>query len=102
MRKYILATIIAVFLTGCGEESKKIQAAQQLGEKHAKEIIEQNLQDNQLAIKLLNVRAREHTIRTQINDKAADAYIESFTTFIKLNNDTLASVIFKTDSITAQ
>ncbi|MBQ9074262.1 MAG: lipoprotein [Muribaculaceae bacterium] len=38
MKKYILATIIAVFLTGCGEESKKIQAAQQLGENMPKKL----------------------------------------------------------------
>lgn len=99
MKKLSIIFITALILTACGEESKKYQAAQQLGEKHAKEIITQELTDKQLAIKLLDVRAKEQTIRTQVSDQAAEAYIQAFTSFIKHNDDSLASTIFINDSI---
>lgn len=102
MKRHFTLLTIALILVACGEESKKYHAAQQLGEKHAKEIVKQELTDNQLAIKLLEVRAKEHTIRTQINDQAAKAYIQAFTSYIKLNDDSLASIIFINDSISTQ
>lgn len=99
MKKYFIIFTTTLILTACGENSKKYHEAQHLGEKHAKEIVSQKLTDNQLAIKLLDVRAKEQTIRTHVNDQAADAYIQAFTSFIKLNDDSLANIIFITDSI---
>ena len=91
--------VIAVSLVACNGNSKHVKAAKQLGEKHANEIITQDLPGNKLAVKLLDVRAKEHQMRTLINDQVADAYIESFTSYIKLNDDSLASIIFAVDTI---
>lgn len=94
-----IITAIAVSLVACDGNSKHVQAAKQLGEKHANEIITQDLPGNQLAVILLDVRAKEHQMRTLINDQVANAYIESFTSYIKLNDDSLASIIFTADTI---
>lgn len=98
MKKFIITTVLSVFLTGCNENIKQHKDAQALGEKHAREIVEQNLTDTQIALKLLDVRAWEHKISSEVDSVTAGIYIQSFSSYLMQNADSIATVIFN-DSI---
>ncbi len=94
MKKLIITTVLFINLSGCNEISKQHQDAQTLGEKHAKEIIEQNLTDTQIALKLLEIRAWEHKISSEVDSATADIYIQSFSSYLMQNADSIATIIF--------
>ena len=98
MKKLLTIVLVVVALSSCSGQNK-IKTAQQLGQQHAIEILDNEITGRQLVMHLLEIRAIEHQLRQEGNQQAADAYIESFTTFIQSNNQQLASIIFDTDSI---
>lgn len=99
MKNLFWAITVFVLFCACSDNNKKIEAAQLLGEHHAIEILNNELTGKELVARLLEIRALEYELRCEGNDKVADIYIESFTTFILANNQQLASIIFDTDSI---
>lgn len=97
MRHYITALLITVItLVSCSSGSRRSDntAARNLGERHAKELVEAGLSDAELQFRLLEIRSNETAIREDGYNDAADAYIEAFTDYIKAHNDSLARVIF--------
>lgn len=64
-----------------------------LGMEHAAYLVNECSDDNERAMMLLDVRARESNIRARLGDDAADAYIKGFEHSLRLNSDSLSSVI---------
>lgn len=109
--KKILYCISILFLTSiplssCSGSSDKTDPADstcivepidspafKLGEKHAIELLNDCRTTNELRDRLLDLRAREHIIRTQIRTTAADAYIKGIESKLKESGDTLAAAI---------
>lgn len=101
MRRLLPATILSIaILSSCSNSGEKIEVARQLGEQHAIEILHEEPTGRELIMRLLEIRAFEHTLREEGNNQAADAYISSFTSFINENNDSLATMIFHNDTDT--
>ncbi len=98
--KHLFCAIVAILaMTSCSRQTEYDEAARQLGEKHAREIVETHMTERELISRLLDVRAREYQISQKVNETAAKRYIESFTSYIKQNSDSLAALIFNCDSI---
>lgn len=90
-----LSLITFVLLTSCfSKESEYNEAACKLGEKHAQEIIEQELSDKELMIKIFDVKARATEISQKVSHQAAHHYTTSFESYIRQHNDSLAQIIF--------
>ena len=85
---------IAVSLVACNGNSKHVKAAKQLGEKHAQEIIEQELSDKELMIKILDVKARATEISQKVSHQTAHYYTSSFETYMRQHSDSLSKLIF--------
>ena len=98
MKKLLTIVLVVVALSSCSGQNK-IKTPPQLGQQHAIEILDNEITGRQLVMRLLEIRAIEHQLRQEGKQQAADAYIESFTSFIQANNQQLASIIFDTDSI---
>lgn len=64
-----------------------------LGMEHAEFLVNGCHNDDERALMLLDVRARESNIRSRLGDNAADAYIKGFKHSLRLNSDSLSSVI---------
>lgn len=60
---------------------------------HAEFLVNGCHNDDERALMLLDVRARESNIRSRLGDNAADAYIKGFKHSLRLNSDSLSSVI---------
>jgi len=67
--------------------------AYRLGQRHAETMLNECRTTNEIRNRLLDLRAREHIIRTQIRPSAADAYIEGIESTVRTSGDTLASAI---------
>lgn len=95
--KHLLYLSIISFslLTSCfSKEDKYNEAASQLGEKHAQEIIEQELTDKELMIKIFDVKARATEISQKVSHQAAHHYTTSFESYIRQHSDSLSQLIF--------
>lgn len=66
-----------------------------LGRRHAAALVRECSDDDQRALRLLDVRARETNIRARISDSAADDYIRGFEEGLRENSDSLACVILE-------
>ena len=94
-----IATICAISSAtiascSCSRESKDIDSAAELGQKHAAMLCDTVLSSHELHYRLLNVRSHEWQMRSNGFDSAADSYIASFEAYIKDHNPTLADSIF--------
>lgn len=68
--------------------------AYDLGFRAASRMLSRCRTDNEIRNELLDLRAREYAIRTQVGSGAADAYINGIRTCIEQQSDTLAEVLF--------
>lgn len=91
---FTFATIISLLASCTSKESEYNEAAKQLGEKHAQEIIEQELSDKELMIKILDVKARATEISQKVSHQAAHHYSSSFETYMRQHSDSLSQLIF--------
>lgn len=96
-----LAAVISIF-AGMASSSEQRDAAQAtdseawaLGRRHAAALVRECADDDQRALRLLDVRARETNIRSRIGDAAADDYIRGFEEGLRENSDSLARVILQ-------
>ncbi len=90
-----LSFITFALLTSCfSKESEYNEAASRLGEKHAREIIEQEMTDKELMIKIFDVKARATEISKKVSHQAAHHYTTSFETYIRQHSDSLSQLIF--------
>ncbi len=64
-----------------------------LGMEHAVSLVNDCRDDNERALRLLDIRARETNIRARLGSSAAEAYIKGFEHSLRLNSDSLSSVI---------
>ncbi|MDE6307059.1 MAG: hypothetical protein K2L90_10805, partial [Muribaculaceae bacterium] len=78
----------------CRRNTKELDAADLLGQKHAALLCDTILSDHELHYRLLNVRSREWQMRSNGFNEAADRYIASFETYISEHNSELAAKIF--------
>lgn len=80
-----------------GQSPKIIETADSpayhLGQRHAEMMLNECRTTDEIRNRLLDLRAREHIIRTQIRQSAADAYIEGIESTVRTSGDTLASAI---------
>lgn len=67
--------------------------AYRLGQRHAETMLNECRTTNEIRNRLLDLRAREHIIRTQIRPSAADAYVEGIESTVRTSGDTLAAAI---------
>lgn len=97
----LIASAISCSETGSADETAqqhhKIEPADSpayyLGRQHAQELMDQCSTTGQIRDRLLDLRAREHIIRSQISGSSADAYIEGVESQLSESGDTLANVI---------
>lgn len=94
--KHLLLTFatILLFASCSSKESEYNEAAKRLGEKHAQEIIELELSDKELMIRILDVKARATEISKKVSHQAAHHYTSSFETYMRQHSDSLAQIIF--------
>ncbi len=69
-----------------------------LGFRAASRMLSRCRTDNEIRNELLDLRAREYAIRTQVGSGAADAYLKGIRTCIEQQSDTLATVLFGENS----
>lgn len=100
MKRYhaILALICAVTIgcvssCSCSRKAKGIDAAHELGQKHAAMLCDTTLSSHELHYRLLSVRSREWQMRSNGYDEAADQYISSFEEYLSEHNQELADRI---------
>ncbi|MCM1292682.1 MAG: hypothetical protein NC111_05755 [Bacteroides sp.] len=67
-------------------------SAYKLGCRHAIQLLDQCSSVNEIRSQLLDLRAREHIIRTQISESSADAYVYGIESTISENCDSLAYI----------
>lgn len=65
-----------------------------LGEEHARALVRECRNDDERALRLLDVRARETNIRSRLGNTAANAYVGGFEYGLRAASDSLARVIF--------
>lgn len=97
--KYLLylSFIMFALLTSCTSKEREYnEAASRLGEKHAQEIIEQEMTDKELMIKILDVKVRATEISQKVSHQAAHHYTTSFESYIRQHSDSLSQLIFTT------
>lgn len=66
-----------------------------LGRQHAAGLVSECHDDDERALRLLDVRARETIIRTRIGFEAADEYVAGFEEGLRQYSDSLARVILE-------
>lgn len=64
-----------------------------LGKEHAQMMLDQCHSTGELRDRLLDLRAREHIIRTQVGSSSADAYVDGIEQQIARSCDTLAQAL---------
>lgn len=64
-----------------------------LGRQHGQKLLYQATTTEELRSGLLDIRAREHIIRTQVSPSSADAYVEGVEQQILESGDTLATAL---------
>lgn len=70
-------------------------SAYDLGSRCAQRLLSTCDTESAIRDELLDIRAREHSIRTQVSDKAANAYISGFMDALKESGDTLYRTLFE-------
>lgn len=70
-------------------------SAYDLGSRCAQRLLTNCDTESAIRDELLDIRAREHSIRTQVSGKAADAYISGFRDALKESGDTLYHTLFE-------
>lgn len=70
-------------------------SAYYLGSRCAQRLLSTCDTESAIRDELLDIRAREHSIRTQVSDKAANAYISGFRDALKESGDTLYHTLFE-------
>lgn len=99
------AGIIAIIATSCSSSTADTAAysiniapadssAYRLGQQNAQSMLQECHNTNQIRDRLLEIRARETSIRTRISPSSADAFIYGFRTYLTESGDTLANTIF--------
>lgn len=84
-------TQTAIAIENSGAESP----AYDLGRRCAMRLIRQCETESAVRDELLDIRAREYSLRTQISDEAADAYLSGFKSALKESGDTLYATLFE-------
>lgn len=69
--------------------------AYDLGRRCAMRLIRQCETESEVRDELLDIRAREYGIRSQVGDEAADAYLSGFKSALKESGDTLYGTLFE-------
>lgn len=67
--------------------------AYKLGRSHAEAMLFECRTETEIRDRLLDLRAREHIIRTQTSPSSADAYIEGIESYIRESGDSLGNAI---------
>lgn len=67
--------------------------AYKLGRSNAEDMLRECDKETEIRDRLLDMRAREHIIRTQVSQSSANAYIEGVESYIRESGDTLAKSI---------
>lgn len=84
-------------LAACsGGESHLAEESSKLGEADARKFVESapDMTVMQMEGALVQIRANEYAYREAGHDRAADAYVNAFETYLKENSDSLAKLIF--------
>lgn len=76
-------------------EDGDFDKAYDLGFRAASRMLSRCRTDNEIRNELLDLRAREYAIRSQVGSGAADAYIKGIHTCIEQQSDTLAATLFQ-------
>ena len=77
MKKLLTIVLVVVALSSCSGQNK-IKTAQQLGQQHAIEILDNEITGRQLVMRLLEIRAIEHQLRQEGNQQAAELCADRF------------------------
>lgn len=97
MIRFLLAAFVAVLITACSGEERKInKAAADYGKADARTLIESAPSMTSLELEgyILGIRATEYDYIENGHKKAAELYIKGFEEYIKQNSDSLANIIF--------
>lgn len=70
------------------------ESAYDLGVKATQQMLENARTTNDIRNGLLDLRAREYSIRSQVGASAADAYINGIKSYLKEHSDTLYRTLF--------
>lgn len=102
MRQIFLAAIMALVLTGCslsgdkgGESKKQIEEAYRQGRSDVGRLIDKKNTREDVCDLLLEMRAREFEIQTNVGVRSAESYLKGVEEALKESGDTLYTTLFK-------
>ncbi len=93
----IFLALASLTLAACSDsEQHMAEESSKLGEADARGFVESapGMSVMQIEGALVEIRANEYAYREAGHDRAADAYVSAFETYLKENADSLAKLIF--------
>lgn len=91
-----IAVPLLALMACSASEQERAEESSRLGEADARKLIEESesMTIMQMEGAIVQIRANEYAYREAGHDKAADAYVASFESYMRENADSLANIIF--------